>query len=200
MTLVSQAELVTLTLSKPYSFLPCWPKTWLRRRRQLRLGRRRGRHAHRYLEARTKRDIVSGKRGAVGDEQRAASAATAGGAGGEREEDAGDDEGDEHDQQPSSSSSSSHSPSRALPSQSVWRPCRPRPALDHHLAVVSCVMRVCFAASARALKGPRSTSNRTRLFDFYRPNSSRPVARKANSSKYHSPPRSDSADLPCCTN
>ena len=29
MTLVSQALLVTLTLSKPYSFLPDWPKTWL---------------------------------------------------------------------------------------------------------------------------------------------------------------------------
>ena len=29
MTLVSQALLVTLTLSKPYSFLPFWPKTWL---------------------------------------------------------------------------------------------------------------------------------------------------------------------------
>ena len=29
MRLVSQALLVTLTLSMPYSFLPCWPKTWL---------------------------------------------------------------------------------------------------------------------------------------------------------------------------
>ena len=140
MTLVSQAELVTLTLSKPYSFLPCWPKTWLRRRRQLRLslGRRRGRHAHRYLEARTKRDIVSGKRGAVGDEQRAASAATAGGAGGEREEDAGDDEGDEHDQQRLSSPAPAPAPAPATARRArfrLWRPCRPRPALDHHLTV-----------------------------------------------------------------
>ena len=30
MTLVSQALLVTLTLSNPYSFFPFWPKTWLR--------------------------------------------------------------------------------------------------------------------------------------------------------------------------
>ncbi len=29
MTLVSQALLVTLTLSNPYSFFPFWPKTWL---------------------------------------------------------------------------------------------------------------------------------------------------------------------------
>lgn len=29
MRLVSQALLVTFTLSMPYSFLPCWPKTWL---------------------------------------------------------------------------------------------------------------------------------------------------------------------------
>ena len=30
MTLVSQALLVTLTLSNPYSFFPFWPKTWLK--------------------------------------------------------------------------------------------------------------------------------------------------------------------------
>ncbi len=63
-TLVSQALLVTLTLSKPYSFLPCCPKTWLHTTEtgdDQHTGREKVDEmaTHRYLEARTNRDIVS---------------------------------------------------------------------------------------------------------------------------------------------
>lgn len=56
--LVSQALLVTFTLSMPYSFLPCWPKTWLMAEMRTRLADIE-RSTYRYLDALTKRDILT---------------------------------------------------------------------------------------------------------------------------------------------
>ncbi len=54
---MSHALFVTFTLSYPYSFLPCWPKTCLRGRRRQQRRRTDSADAYRYLDARTNRDI-----------------------------------------------------------------------------------------------------------------------------------------------